>query len=275
MSRNKKLKFLFFTPHADDIELGSPFMYLEALRLGHDVVEVLMTENQFGTMNKRLKGKKLQKIREKELENANKVFETETNNTIKVIQMGYIDGYLPFNKKILQEVIDIIETEKANIIFAPDPWFAQDFHPDHINTGRLVYFAAKNATNNSNALKYIFYYYSFQNDFYFKCNWKDFKIIEKALSKHASQFSPLNTKIEITFYNKLVIFFRFLKTGHISESYRIQKFHNGKLKSPEQFSFFDTIKYSVFSSTTLWGYRRLVDMRPEELGLTKQKKEIK
>ncbi|NVM52319.1 MAG: hypothetical protein HWN66_01365 [Candidatus Helarchaeota archaeon] len=45
MSRNKrKLKFLLFTPHLDDIELGCPFIYLEALRLGYDVIEVDRTK---------------------------------------------------------------------------------------------------------------------------------------------------------------------------------------------------------------------------------------
>lgn len=47
----KKFKILFFTPHADDIELGTPFKYLEALKLGNDVVEVVMTNNEFGTFN--------------------------------------------------------------------------------------------------------------------------------------------------------------------------------------------------------------------------------
>ncbi len=30
-----KTTVMFFTPHADDIEFGTPFMYLEALRLGN------------------------------------------------------------------------------------------------------------------------------------------------------------------------------------------------------------------------------------------------
>ncbi|MBD3227681.1 MAG: hypothetical protein GF329_05790 [Candidatus Lokiarchaeota archaeon] len=266
MKKSNKLKILFFTPHADDIELGSPFMYLESLRLGHDVIEVLMTENQFGTTNNNFKGSRLKRIRKRELKMANKVFENNTNNKIKVIRMGYIDGYLPFNKESLKNTIRVLKREKPNIIFTPDPWFAQDFHPDHINTGKLTYFSAK-SLKNQDYLKYIFYYYSFKNDFYFKCNWNDFQIIEKALGEHTSQFSPLNTKIEITFYNKLVIFFRLLKTKYVSEAYRIQKFENGDLKPPKNYGFFDKIKYVLFSSFTLWGYRKLVNMTPEELGL--------
>jgi LmbE family N-acetylglucosaminyl deacetylase len=46
---NKPLTVVFFTPHADDIELGVPFMYIEALKLGNKVIEVVMTDNEFGT----------------------------------------------------------------------------------------------------------------------------------------------------------------------------------------------------------------------------------
>jgi len=44
MSRHKNIKVLFFAPHADDIEMGAPFMCLEALKLGNNVTEVLMTD---------------------------------------------------------------------------------------------------------------------------------------------------------------------------------------------------------------------------------------
>lgn len=45
--RLSKLKILSFTPHADDIEIAIPFTYLESLRRGHDVVEVLMTGGEY------------------------------------------------------------------------------------------------------------------------------------------------------------------------------------------------------------------------------------
>ncbi|MBD3214835.1 MAG: hypothetical protein GF311_19645 [Candidatus Lokiarchaeota archaeon] len=144
MKNNKKnTKILFFTPHADDIELGVPFTYLESLMLQNEVIEVVMTNNEYGTINDEYKGQRLKNIRDFELRNANKVFEFYSQNRVNVIKMGYIDGHLPLNRDSLIRVSSLIRKEKPNIIFAPDPWFAQDYHADHLNTGRLVYFSFK------------------------------------------------------------------------------------------------------------------------------------
>lgn len=91
LKRIKHIKILFFTPHADDIELEFPFMYLEALRLGNEVVEVLMTDNEYGTKDGNFKGNRLRRIREFELYKANKIFEQKTSNQIKVIRLNYVD----------------------------------------------------------------------------------------------------------------------------------------------------------------------------------------
>ena len=50
---------MFFTPHADDIEFGTPFMYIESLRLGYRIIEVVMTNNEFGSHRDEFKGKRV------------------------------------------------------------------------------------------------------------------------------------------------------------------------------------------------------------------------
>jgi hypothetical protein len=52
-------------------------MYLEALRLGNKVIEVILTNNEFGTQQDEFKGNKLKKrIKEKELDNVNLISES-------------------------------------------------------------------------------------------------------------------------------------------------------------------------------------------------------
>ncbi|TXT66255.1 MAG: hypothetical protein BAJALOKI3v1_40065 [Promethearchaeota archaeon] len=269
MSDLSKYTVMFFTPHADDIELGIPFMYLESLRLGNKVIEVVMTNNAYGTEYDKLKGKRLEQIRIKELDEANRVFEKESGNKVKVIRMDYIDGHLPLNTDSLNKVMNLIKKLKPAIIFAPDPWFAQDFHADHLNTGRLVYFSLKKLKPVSRP-KRTFYYYSTKTHFYLKCQWRDFKIVKKSLEKHKSQYSSFQSKLIITFYNKLSILRHLLETKKTSESVREQKSsEDGKLVSPPKFddmSFRDRVIYYLFSNTTIWGYVKFYNLSPEQLG---------
>ncbi len=270
ISVNSNIKILFFTPHADDIELGVPFMYLEALRLGNQVIEVVMTGNEYGTLRDEFKGKRLRKIREFELLKANSVFENASKNKIKVIRMGFIDGHLPLNKDSLIDFINLINREKPTIIFAPDPWYSQDFHSDHLNTGRLVYFSMRNKSIKFRP-KAIFYYYSSKTHYYIQCRWHDFKIIENATKQHRSQYSPIQSKFIINFYNKLSILRHFLETGKFSESFRKQKFNRkGIPLAPKTFtntSFRERILYYLFSNTTIGGFVKFYNRSPEKIGL--------
>ena len=261
----KRFKILFFTPHIDDIEFGVPFTFLESLRLGNEVVEVLMTNCEFGTHRIEFKGDRLKRIRTRELENANNVYAKYTKNHVRVLKVGYIDGYLPMNKSALNKVVDIIRTEKPDIIFAPDPWYALDYHPDHINTGRLPYFALKKLSKNELPTR-VFYYYSFKPNFKLKCRWKDIQIIVEALSQHRSQVTPLSAKL-VGIFRKLLFLRRFFSTGHFTENFREQIFHDGCPEFPKKHNFLDNIKYLFFTRMTVPGYEKFHNVTPEELGL--------
>jgi len=270
ISLKSNIKILFFTPHADDIELGVPFMYLEALRLGNQLIEVIMTGNEYGTLRDEFKGKRLRKIREFELLKANSVFKNASNNRIKVIRMGFIDGHLPLNKDSLEKVINLINKEKPMIIFAPDPWYSQDFHSDHLNTGRLVYFSLKNGSIKFRP-KAVFYYYSSKTNYYIQCRWYDFKIIENAIKQYKSQYSPIECKIIINFYKKLSILRHFLETGKFSESFRKQNCNRkGIPLAPKIFtnmSFRERIIYYLFSNATIRGFVKFYNLSPKKIGL--------
>jgi len=260
---------MFFTPHPDDIELGCPFIYLEAIRLGNEVIEVLMTNGEYGTTNNDFKGKRLSRIRMVELDRANKAFEKGMNNKIRVVKLGYIDGHLPLNKESVQRVFDLLKKEKPDIVITCDPWYAQDFHEDHLNTGRTVYFALKKFKP-AELPKKILYYLSTRTDFYVKCRWKDFKIIKEALAEHKTQYTALENKLIILMYNKFAILRHLFEKCSISESFREQRVLNGELEPPEKFekmSFRKRSRYYTYSTVTIWGYMKLIDMSLEELGL--------
>jgi LmbE family N-acetylglucosaminyl deacetylase len=232
-------------------------------------VEVLMTNGEYGTTNNEFKGKRLSRIRMKEIDNANSVFERGNNIKVRVVKMGYIDGYLPVNRESLERVIELLRKEKPDIIFTCDPWFAQDYHEDHLNTGRLVYFALKRLKK-SELPKRVYYYLSNKTRFYIKCRWKDFKIVEEALLKHQTQVTPFYAKFMLLFYNKLSIFRHLLERRSFSESFREQEFKDGVPVSPPRFEempFRTRWVYYMWSSVTIWGYMQLVDMSLEELNL--------
>jgi hypothetical protein len=87
--------------------------------------------------------------------------------------MGYVDGHLPINKESIQKFSKLILKEQPTITFAPDFWYAQDFHPDHINTSRLIFFSLKKLQK-SKLPKTVFYYYSIKTRFYLIWNWNNF-----------------------------------------------------------------------------------------------------
>jgi len=267
--KDGKLTLMFFSPHPDDIEIGVPFQYINGVRRGDKIIEVLMTNGEFGTDRDEFKGKRLVKIRAKELENSNNILikNINPNNRIKLIRLGYIDGHLPFTNKTIQRITDLIKQESPHIIFTCDPWYVQDYHPDHVNTGRLVYFALKRLKKSELPLK-VFYYYTTKADTYLKCNWSDFKIVKLMQSQHKSQYSPFENKIFITIYNKLSVIKHFFECGYFSESFRSQKFNNNKIVSPKPFNkmgFSKRILYYILNYFTEKGYKKFHNLSIEDL----------
>ena len=261
-----RLKILFFSPHIDDIEIGVPFAYLESLRAGYEVVEVVMTDSEFGTHDSAFKGERLRRIRNRELDQANKIFERGTDNPVRVVKMGYRDGYLPFDKGTLQRVMELIREERPDVIFATDPWFAHDFHPDHINTGRLIYFSLKRL-GKKDLPQRVFYYMSIRTDRYWRCRWNDFKIVDQGLAQHRTQYSALELKMIMT-YCRFILFFHLLRTGAVSESVREQVIEDGVPVPPPPYSFVERHYLSMIKKMTLWGFKRIHENVPSTTYVT-------
>lgn len=213
-----KTKVMFFVPHPDDLEFGAALVCIEALKAGMEVIEVLMTNGEYGTKQADFKGKRLRKIRSHELDNTAKVYETQTGNPLRIIKMDFIDGHLLLNKQSLKKVVDLIKTEKPDIIFAPDPFYPMDFHTDHINTGRLPFFALKFLSNDEYP-KRFFFFYSFKKNKAIKCGLKNNKIAYLAMSQHRSQVAPFTAKLFYG-YNKLLFLIKILRHRGFARRYR-------------------------------------------------------
>ncbi|MHA1678192.1 MAG: PIG-L deacetylase family protein [Promethearchaeota archaeon] len=191
-NKSKIMKLLIINPHPDDAEFTCACTIKQALDLGWDVYEVLMTSDEYGTSRNDFKGKRIRRIRKHEMREAAKAYGTKLDGKPKInlIWFGEIDGYLPFNKRVFLKLKTLILNLKPHVVIAPDSFFSLDLHPDHLHTGWLVYVAIKSMKPFQRPL--LLLYHSFNPNFYITI--KDLSIQMEALSKHASQISPLGLK---------------------------------------------------------------------------------
>jgi LmbE family N-acetylglucosaminyl deacetylase len=261
----KKPTILIFSPHIDDVEFGMPFFYVRALSLGFNVVEIVMTNSEFGTHEIDFKGERLKKIRIHELKKSIKLFTKFTDNQTNLILIDYIDGHLPITRRAITQVSDLIRKDTPDIIFAPDPWYALDHHLDHLNTGRLVYLALKKLEKRY-LPKRVYYYYTFNSDTFFRVHWKDRKIIYKAYHCFQSQVFPLQRK-----YLKLIYWYlfyrRFYKSGFFTENFREQPIKNNRVEYPEKLNLLQIFKYHFYRILTLPKVQQFHNLTPKEIGL--------
>ncbi len=269
MSKRKNIRVFFFAPHADDIEMGAPFMCLEALKLGNNVTEVIMTNDEYGTKRNDFKGERIKRIRIHEMEKAADVYKKYTGNLIKLIWADFIDGFLPLNKISLNFVTDIIRKEKPDIIFAPDPWYAIDFHRDHLNTARLVHFALKRLKK-TELPKRVFFFYSFKTNISIRIRFKDVKIAIESMSQHKSQISPLHSKL-LLFFRRIFLIHKLIKTGAFLVRFRELRFIGGKPEKHNPIkSIREKLRYCFFFKLANHPCEELYTPIPEELGLIRK-----
>jgi LmbE family N-acetylglucosaminyl deacetylase len=262
---------LIFSPHQDDVEFGCSFYYMSLLEQGYRVIQVSMTDGAFGTTNPDFKGKRLVKIRANELDRANGVFEEAFNSKIEIIRLGYTDGYLPLSSSSRKNVMKIIQKYNPDIVFAPDPWYSQDYHPDHINTGRLVTFALKKlAPTLKNPIPLILYY-TFAPNRFITVKLKYIKVLQEALLKYQSQISPFGVKLVMKLIRILVLGKNFLKFQKKVKGYRFQEYNlkNEPIFPPpfEENSILHQIKHHLFHLPDYATFENLHDITPEELGI--------
>ncbi|MFO8018724.1 MAG: PIG-L deacetylase family protein [Promethearchaeia archaeon] len=256
------MKLLIINAHPDDAEFTCASTCQQAVALGWDVHEILMTSDEYGTSRAEFKGKRIRRIRMQEMREAAKVYGTNPNGLaeINLIWLGEIDGYLPFHRNVFFKLRKKIVDLEPDIIIGPDSFYSMDLHPDHKHTGWLVYLAVKSLPPSKRPT--LLLYHSFNPDFFVKVT--DISIQMKAWSQHKSQTTPFLNKLLVPL-RKIFYTFRRIKTGtHLAEGFRKATFHENenRLLSPWQ-----RILYYLFASRMAGFPREYYRPTPQELGL--------
>lgn len=194
-------RVLFFAPHADDIEAFCPSTCKNAVARGFEVHEILTNSDEYGTLKKEFRGRRIARIRRSEMKNAAKMYGVHQDETSKIILhwLHYIDGFVPFDQDSVAQFRRLIEKIQPSIIFGPDPFFPIDLHTDHINTGRNFYYAIKSIPE-KNRPKHLFFYQSYFPNTQFP--YSSGKFVLSVRAKHRSQAPPILWKI-FTIMDKL------------------------------------------------------------------------
>jgi LmbE family N-acetylglucosaminyl deacetylase len=220
------MRILVVCPHPDDAEFTCAGTCQEAVRLGWDVHELLMTSDEYGTPRNEFKGKRIKRIRMAEMVAAAKEYGTNPDGSprIHLHWFGEIDGYLPFNQAVLDRLYSFITELRPRVVLAPDSFFTMDYHNDHMRTGWLAYVAIK--AMHAEQRPMLLLYHSTANDYYIPI--RDLEIQTRAWPRHRSQTTPLNNKI-LGKLRVLLYILRRRKTGvALAEGFRRAKFEQGE-----------------------------------------------
>lgn len=245
------MRILFLCAHADDSEFccGNTEVMLAKK---YEVYIACMTGDEYGTSRNEFKGKRISLIREKEMERAAEIVGA------KLDWLGFVDGYLPYNKRSFTVLKEYIEKIKPDVVFAPEPLFTLDFHTDHVNTGKLIYLVLQQIKNPP----LLLYFHSYKTNYSIPClEWEKGL---KAMSCHISQgFTRWITQLGWKLYRFV---YGLQTTGYrFAEKYRVVRF------KPNESSFSPLRKL-------LWWFMRALDKillpsrnhykpTPKELGL--------
>ncbi|MCP4760241.1 MAG: hypothetical protein GY870_00570, partial [archaeon] len=223
----KKKNALIIVPHQDDMDIFCFHAVYDLIKKDYQIFEVVMTDGRFGTDNPEFSRESLRRIRKTEVENAAKTYGIDKNGiqNVQLIMMNYSDGYLPFDKRSISRLQEVIEKYNPEIIYGAEPFFALDWHHDHIATGRNYYYALKSLPVEKRP-KEMYFFQSFRNDTYLPVG--SFDLQEKVLECYKSQ----NVVPRSNLYKniiKMFYFFRSLRKGlKPSAGYRKVQFDNEK-----------------------------------------------
>lgn len=129
--------------HPDDLEILCGGTLAKYSKKGHKIFMVHLCNGNKGGKN--ISPEELAKIREEEAKKAGKLINAEVLGPIAP------DLELYNTKEMREEVIDIIRYTRPDIIITHSP---EDYMPDHIITGQLVFDAAFTATLPNYKTKY-------------------------------------------------------------------------------------------------------------------------
>lgn len=187
----KMQKFLFVSPHPDDIEIGAGATAAKLCGMGKEVYFVIATNGKLGAKNTSLDSDEIIKIRRQETLNS-----AELLGVKKVFFLDFDDGGDYTIENLAMELAKLYAKIVPDIVFAPDPHLFTECHLDHIKTGYSaanavitagVPMALKNEKLNAVHIKGLAFYYTAQPNYYFPTgNYVKKQLL--AMSQYKSQF---------------------------------------------------------------------------------------
>lgn len=225
MMKNKTA--VIVVPHEDDMEILGYHPVAHLIKKGFHIVEIVMTDGRFGTDNRQFSGERLKRIRDKEIRCAAKAYGTDDagNDKVELVLMGYCDGFLPFDNRSVRKLRAKIQEYDPMVTIGMDPFFAVDWHHDHINTGRNYYFALKTMAPKERP-RAMYFIQSFKNNN--KVSLGSFELQEKTLNCHKSQMSPYKNYMITRITKILYYLFSFKSRAKPMAGVRTVEFDAGK-----------------------------------------------
>jgi LmbE family N-acetylglucosaminyl deacetylase len=133
------MRVQFFSPHPDDIEVFCGGTFLRHVADGDEVTALMMTRGGAGAMFKRWRGEPLEARR-----TAEAIKRYAEVPDVQVIWLDFRDGAVKADAAAMKYVEGMIESSRPQMIYLPESSRSRSYywHPDHINTGRIVEAAA-------------------------------------------------------------------------------------------------------------------------------------
>jgi len=228
------VKVIFFQAHPDDLEFycGHIMHYL-ASKPQYTIKIASLTKGEFGLPGAeydKFKGKVLAKIRTQELVNAQQLHDIPPQN---IEFFGYIDGFIEFNIKLVEDISNYLRKEKPAIIFAPEPLYTFYYHKDHINTGKAVFYIIFYKI--LDFVPKLYFYSSLQSNFYFGFKKKDIQLTRNLIACHKTQAWLMNP-LMMSYKPIMRLYGRKLRKWKYAEGYRRVFFHFLEKNKPSLFS---------------------------------------
>lgn len=186
-------KVIFFQPHPDDLEFncGHLIHYLSKKSKSHYIIKIAsITKGEYGLPGfkyDKFKGDFLAQIRTKELYSAMNIHGIKPKD---ITFFGYIDGFVNFKREFINKVVDYLNQERPDIIFAPEAMYTWYYHMDHVNTGKVIYYIISKKIIEFTPI--LYFYGSLNPNFYFGFKKQDINLIEKLLRCHKTQYWLIN-----------------------------------------------------------------------------------
>ena len=137
--KNSKKKFLVFSPHPDDVDLGCSATIAKLTREGHEVVYCIVTNGEKGVHKINQSKRAMMLMREGEQQAAGRVVGVDL-----VIFLRQTDGNLEHTKELRRRLVRVMREVRPDIVIAQDPGnqtfdsFGR-FHRDHRVTAEAVF----------------------------------------------------------------------------------------------------------------------------------------